>query len=110
MVSRKEIRREIKKYWTAEVSQDCVVYLKDLCEKINSLVIEGAVNELNGINRIRARAKIPILKRIKVPYLRTFRDNLINSFNDFKMGRLGNIQSKDNNYSIQEAREGDFYV
>ena len=64
MISKRDLRKKIKKKWDGEVSEDGLDYLKTSINKIIDSLVEEAVNEVKETNKIREKAKLPEIKRI----------------------------------------------
>ena len=94
MVSRKEIRRKIKEHFKGEVSSECLVYLKETCEKLINDVIEAGVEEFHATNRIRERARIAKLKRITSSEFKNVSKQIFKETPDFKHGEIGELNKK----------------
>jgi len=104
MTSIREIRRLVNKYCDYEVSKECLVYLKESCEEVNSNVIRQIIEEFEENNKIRERAGIPKYKRIKGTYIKVFCEKLLKAINVFNGGNGGNA-STNITTSLSEAGE-----
>jgi len=89
MVSRREIRRRIKKEWRGEISEGCIRLISEITSELLDEVIQEGINELEEINEIRKKANLPIYKRLPKRVFKSLSGRLKKAPNRYKNGKLG---------------------
>ena len=65
MVSREEIRRQIKKVWSGEITETLIDDIKVEIEKDTNIIIEEVIKDFKAYNNSRYIHHLPPLKRLQ---------------------------------------------
>ena len=85
----KTIRRILKYHIEQEVSKEVVEYVRDEVETTLRHLCEDVVKNVDETNRIRARANLPIIKRITLSIYKSLLAQLLKRKTDFDNSSIG---------------------
>jgi len=88
MISRRDIKRKLSKYYQGEISLEGVEFLKCICENVVDEVIKQSVDDFQEINSIREKAGVRPYKRFNSKYLK-YLDNPFKSLAVAPAGKIG---------------------
>lgn len=82
MVSREEIRKQIKKVWSGEITETLIDNIKVEIERDTNIIIEEVIKDFKAYNNIRRFHHLQPLRRLSQP-------KIYKQTDDSEIGRLG---------------------
>lgn len=90
----KLIRRTLKEYVKGEITQESIIYVRDILDNVLCQLGEDSIKELDKSNRLRQIQGLPKLKRYPVSVFIKLSDELFNQPPDFNDGDTGHYNSE----------------
>ena len=90
----KLIRRTLKEYVKGEITQESIIYVRDVLDNVLCQLGEDSIKELDKSNRLRQIQGLPKLKRYPVSVFIKLSDELFNQPPDFKFGEAGQYNNE----------------
>ena len=86
----KPIKKIIKNHHNGEISDEAVIYVKNILLDITELLALNAKNEFDELNTIRKKTGLKPLKRLEKNVLINVCNRFFKQINDKKSGKVGN--------------------
>lgn len=87
----KPIKTILKKHHDGEVSDDTVIYARDVLLVVTEFLAEESVKDFNEMNRRRQEQGLPILKRLDMFTLKNVFERFFKQVKDKNIGEVGNV-------------------
>ena len=87
----KPIRTILKEHHDGEVSEEAVIYVRDILLVVTAFLAEESVKDFNELNRRRQEQGLPILKRLDRFAFKNVWESIYKQILDKNIGEVGNV-------------------
>lgn len=87
----KPIRTILKEHHDGEVSEEAVIYVRDILLVVTAFLAEESVKDFNEMNRRRQEQGLPILKRLDRFAFKNVWERIYKQIVDKNIGEVGNV-------------------
>lgn len=101
-ISLNQVRKSVSQYWEGEISQDTIIYIRDILEDVLTQISKEVVREIEERNYIREKVNLPVKKRIKASSIKMISVKVYKSVDDSKCSEVG---QNNRDTTLQEADE-----
>jgi hypothetical protein len=93
--SQRSIKSIIKKYYTGEISNETVIYVRDQLTKITEIIARMGMEKFYEKNKLRQKLGLKSKKRLDISSFKNITDKILIELNDKNLGEVDDLLCQD---------------